>query len=223
MMNVISFQFNFCIFFSISTFLHCLDFVGHRFLYQILSILEEGYNVDSIYLDFAKAFDKVDIGILCQKLRNLGISGKLGVLIFNFLSGREQIILANGNKSSTSIVKSGVPQGTVLGPILFLILINDIDQDINSDSFVSLFADDTRIAKKIKDESDVESLQEDLEKLYKWQEENNMQFNSKKFKILRYGRNQTLKDSTHYLTANHEEIIEEKESLQDLWQRRNEE
>ena len=103
-----------------------------------------------------------------------------------------------------------------MGPILFLILINDIDQDINSDSFVSLFADDTRIAKKIKDESDVESLQEDLEKLYKWQEENNMQFNSKKFEILRYGRNQTLKESTHYFTSNHEEIIEEKESLRDL-------
>ena len=66
---------------------------------RILSILEEGYNVDSIYLDFSKAFDKVDPGILCHKLRDMGITGKLGVLLHDFLSDREQVILANGVKS----------------------------------------------------------------------------------------------------------------------------
>lgn len=62
---------------------------------QILSILEEGHNADSIYLDFAKPFDKVDTGILCHKLRSMGISGKLGIFLHNFLSNRKQSILLN--------------------------------------------------------------------------------------------------------------------------------
>ena len=183
---------------------------------RILSILEEGNNVDSIYLDFSKAFDKVDPGILCHKLRELGISGKLGILLHDFLSDREQVILANGVKSNSSQVLSGVPQGTVLGPILFLILINDIDESINSSSFVSLFADDTRIAKEVRNETDVENFQTDLEKLYDWQKQNNMEFNSNKFEVLRYGKNDDLKQSTCYLTPNSDDIIEEKESLRDL-------
>ena len=181
---------------------------------HLLSILEEGNNVDSIYLDFSKAFDKVDIGILCHKLRDIGISGRLGVLIHNFLTNRQQIILANGVKSKPSEVKSGVPQGTVLGPVLFLILINDIDSGI--ESFVSLFADDTRISRKVNNEEDVETLQDDLEKLYRWQEHNNMAFNSSKFEVLRYGSNTALKESTNYLTPGCEAIIEEKENLRDL-------
>ena len=181
---------------------------------HILSILEEGFNVDSIYLDFSKAFDKVDIGILCHKLKGLGISGKLGILIHNFLTNRKQTVLANGVKSKPSDVKSGVPQGTVLGPILFLILINDIDDNINSK--VSLFADDTRIVRQVADESDVEALQSDLDKVYQWQDTNNMEFNSNKFEVLRYGKNLEIKQSTSYLTPNCDDLIEEKDSLRDL-------
>ena len=107
-----------------------------------------------MYLDFSKAFDKVDIGTLCHKLRRMGICGKLGTLIHNFLTGRKQFILANGTKSKSSEVRSGVPQGTVLGPVLFLILINDINEGVNSP--VSLFADDTRISRKIETEDDAD-------------------------------------------------------------------
>ena len=181
---------------------------------KVFGFLEDGKNVDSIYLDFSKAFDKVYLGILCHKLRDIGISGKLGNWLHNFLSDRKQYIIANGVKSSQSEVTSGVPQGTVLGPILFLILINDINKDVLSE--VSLFADDTRIVKPFKDFDDVEDLQSDLETLYLWQDQNNMQFNGNKFELLRYGRDEDLKFSTNYLTPGAEEIIDTKECLRDL-------
>ena len=92
-----------------------------------------------------------------------------------------------------------------------MILINDIDSGI--DSHVSLFADDTRILRGVKTEDDVEDLQMDLDKLYQWQESNNMLFNGK---MLRYGKNEDLKNSTNYLTPGAEDLIEVKETLRDL-------
>ena len=168
---------------------------------EILSNLEEGNNVDSIYLDFSKAFDKVDIGILCRKMRALGISWSLGKWIHNFLTSRKQFILVNGSISKASHVTSGVPQGTVLGPILFLIMINDIDENISAKSKVSLFADDTRVMRPVSTEEDVEDLQRDLDNIYDWQKENNMLFNNKKFEMMRYGSQVEIKTYTNYLTA----------------------
>ena len=136
------------------------------------------------------------------------------MFIYNFLSKRKQYIIYNGAKSSLSEVLSGVPQGTVLGPILFLILINDINDGIESD--VYLFVDDTRIIKPVKNLDDVESLQSELEKLYTWQDLNNMKFNGKKFEVLRYGTNEELKQSSNYLTPDAENMIEVKETLRDL-------
>ena len=172
--------------------------------------------MDTMWIvDFAKAFDKVDHGILSHKMRKLGIKGRLGKWLHDFLTDRTQVVLANGAKSTESKVKSGVPQGTVLGPILFLIMINDIDEEVHGSS-VSLFCDDTRIMKAIDDEHDVELLQEDLDTLYYWQKSNNMLFNCKKFEILRYGPKEDLKNNTQYFTPEYEDIIEAKESLRDL-------
>ena len=114
-----------------------------------------------------------------------------------------------------SQVKSGVPQGTVLGPLLFLIMINDIDENI-TESMISIFADDTRLTKVINQEADLEKFQEDLEKLYNWAETNNMAFNGTKFELLRYGFNEELKTLSNYLTPNAENIIEIKDVLRDL-------
>ena len=112
-------------------------------------------------------------------------------------------------------MKSGIPQGTVLGPLLFLIMINDIDQNIIEIN-ISIFADDTRISKPINNEEDVEALQEDLEKLYSWAKENNMAFNGTKFEVLRYGNNEEIKEDTNYLTPNWDGFIDVKNVLRDL-------
>ena len=93
---------------------------------SILYQLETNTAVDSIYLDFSKAFDKCDHGIILDKLTALGISGKLNRWIEDFLRNRKQIVVVEGCKSEAVNVSSGVPQGSVLGPLLFLILMYDI-------------------------------------------------------------------------------------------------
>ena len=179
---------------------------------QIIEALENGENVDVIYLDFKKAFDKVDHGILLHKMK-LKL-GKLGRWINNFLSKRQQQVFVKGKKSIKYQLTSGILQGSVVGPLLFLIFIGDLAEGVNSDTLV--YVDDSKAKKRVNDETEVECLQEDLDKIYSWQSENNMEFNSKKFLVLRYGKNNTLKETTEYFTGEMELIIEEVESCNDL-------
>ena len=148
--------------------------------------------MDVIYLDFAKAFDKLDFGITLAKLSMLGINGKVGKWLHSFLTERTQTVIVNGEKSEPAPVLSDVPQGSVVGPMLFLILISDIDKNVSA-SFLSSFADDTRIGLGINSPDDVKQLQDDLNEVYKWAKDNNMSFNSKKFELLRYGKKQSPK------------------------------
>ena len=191
----------------------CLSQLIAHFDY-ISQKLEQGYNVDVVYLDFAKAFDKVDFLITMQKLKDIGISGKLGRWIHAFLTNRQQSVVLEGQKSSPTEVKSGVPQGSVLGPLLFLVLIGDIDQGVAS-AYVSSFADDTRVAHNINHIEDVAKLQSDLEAVYHWSETNNMQFNSNKFECMRYGNNQDIKANTNYI-SNTGDLIKTVEDTRDL-------
>ena len=181
---------------------------------EILKILEDGDNADLIYLDFAKAFDKCDIGILLHKLKGTGISGKLGRWLHAFLSDRKQTVIVNGKKSKMSQVKSGVPQGTVLGPLMFLIYISDIGNNIKSSK--KIYVDDTKLKARIQTENDVEILQDDIDHLQSWAEMNNMKFNGSKFQLLRYGPNESVKEDTFYFTGDGEEIIDRFENLKDL-------
>ena len=109
---------------------------------------------------------------------------------------------------------SGVPQGSVLGPLLFLVLIGDIDREV-AQAYVSSFADDTRVAMRIDSTDDTNVLQRDLGSIYKWSHDNNMQFNSSKFECLRYGSNQELKEATSYISDDGSDI-NEVEHLRDL-------
>ena len=149
----------------------------------ILHNLLNGHDTDSIYLDFSKAFDKVDHNILLSKLYSYGIRGKLLAWIKCYLANRVQTVVVNGNQSFPAPVISGVPQGTVLGPVLFLIYINDLHKCVNH-SIISHFADDTRILKAITHASDAELLQEDLIAAIHWSDKNKMILHPDKFEFL---------------------------------------
>lgn len=120
----------------------------------------------------------------------------------------------NGVKSKESQVVSGVPQGTVLGPLLFLIYIADIGENVESK--LKVYVDDTKAKKSVKELNDVELLQNDLNKMYTWALENNMQFNGTKFQLMRFGDNEDLKENTIYFTEDMKEVIERFEKVKDL-------
>ena len=181
---------------------------------NILSLLEKGHDVDVIYLDFAKAFDKVDFSVTLRKLNRLGITGKIGRWIHSFISNRTQTVLVNGTRSEPADVKSGVPQGSVLGPLIFLILIGDIDQNI-AHSFLSSFADDTRVGHAVDSPADCINLQNDLEEVYSWTDVNNMELNGGKFEHLHYSHDPANKTQNTY-KSNDNKTIETKDTVKDL-------
>ena len=115
----------------------------------------------AIYLDYSKAFDKVDHNLLLMKLHSYGIRGKLHDWLTAYLQNRSQFVVVNGEKSYPAEVKSGVPQGSVLGPLLFILYLNDLHSYINH-STVRSFADDTRILKEIKNTNDIISCKKTL-------------------------------------------------------------
>ena len=150
---------------------------------QILRNFLNNTDTDSIYLDFAKAFDKVNHKLLLKKVWAYGIRGKVYSWIESFLTERTQVVAVNGIYSFIAVVLSGVPQGTVIGPILFLIYINDLEKCV-SHSLLSSFADDTRLLRAITCTDDTDLLQQDLFSVSLWSEENSMVLHEKKFELL---------------------------------------
>ena len=145
--------------------------------------------MDVLYLDFAKAFDKVPHQRLLEKCKGLGLDGKLLEWIRVWLEGRKQRVVLNGEASEWSDVLSGVPQGSVLGPTLFLIFINYIDRAVDVTSSVLLkFADDTKVAKVVESEEQREEMQATINRLVQWSAEWQMLFNAGKCHLLHLGR-----------------------------------
>ena len=183
----------------------------------ILNELECGNGVDVIYTDFSKAFDKVETGVLLHKLKECGISGRVGSWIAAFLDSniRQQAVVVDGRVSSLTPVISGVPQGTVLGPVLFLIHIRDIAEGLSEKTTASSFADDTRVQRGINSSEDCSTLQSDLRVIYNWASRVNMHFNGDKFECLRLWPKNSPAPDYAYLGPDGEPI-EVKESLKDL-------
>ena len=149
--------------------------------------LEDGESIDAVYLDLQKAFDTVSHDHLLHKLKVYGVGGRLWKWIEDFLKGRSQKVNINGIKSEVILVTSGVPQGSVLGPILFLYFINDLPECV--DCNVKIFADDTKAYSSVNE--NIESkfkVQNCIDNLVTWADTWLMKFNGKKCKIMHLGK-----------------------------------
>ena len=139
-----------------------------EFLEIVTSIIDAGKPFDVVFLDFAKAFDKVPRERLLEKLRAHGIRGRTLDWIRAWLTGRRQRVVLNGKHSAWAEVLSGVPQGSVRGPILFLVYINDIDAVVRLIELMRKFADDTKMGQTAATPEDRQKLQMALDRLCEW-------------------------------------------------------
>ena len=181
------------------------------YLDECTKITAGGGTVDSIYLDFSKAFDTVPHRRLLGKLESYGIKGDLHNWIKAFLMDRTQEVVVNGSVSEPSPVISGIPQGTVLGPILFVVYINDLLDDISSGGL--MFADDTKIYRQITSHEDSLLLQNDINKLENWSKIWQIHFNHDKCHVLTMGKFENIHHAHRYVVYGNEmeHVFDEKD------------
>ena len=156
-----------------------------KFLNNIVNQIDNKCQCDVIYLDFRKAFDSVPHKELLHKLRSIGIKGSVWKWFECYLSSRVQCVAVNDSMSDVLPVLSGVPQGSILDPLPFIIYVNDLPS-IVSYSKTFIFADDTKCSKSIMSDSDHQLLQEDLNSLSQWSREWKLLFNESKFRLLQF-------------------------------------
>ena len=166
---------------------------------NIIQNCESGASTDQVFFDFSKAFDSVAHSILLFKLWRIGITGPLWCWFKNYLTDRQHFVQIDGFSSPLLPVKSGVPQGSVLGPLLFLIFINDIPDHISS-SALFLFADDSKLQHIASSESDIQHLQADINSLVSWSKSNSLFLNSRKCATIRFSLSHV--SEPHYLIDN---------------------
>ena len=150
-------------------------------LHYIGGQLDAGKQIDIIYLDMSKAFDKVDHTKLLGRLHQYGITGKLHDWFRSYLQGRKQQVAVLGATSRELPVTSGVPQGSLLGPILLLLFVDDLPNAVKT-SRVACYADDTKIFESVDSITDCNALQSDLNDLVSWSESSGLIFNQSKCK-----------------------------------------
>ena len=183
---------------------------GKSCITQLLDVLDDwtqaldnGSSVDIIYMDFAKAFDSVPHKRLVSKVQAHGIDGNVLKWITDFLTGRTQKVTVNGATSNTANVTSGIPQGSVLGPVLFVMYINDMPSEVHNP--IRLFADDTKIYTVSDTAESTLSLQEDLENLQNWSNRWLLNFHPEKCHVLKLGRKKS--DAEYKMNGKNGEVI----------------
>ena len=179
-----------------------LQLLNDYVLDQWTEALDNNETIDAIYMDFMKAFDKVPHKRLIHKLRSYGISEQSCTWVESFLSQRKQRVHLNGKFSRWHGVTSGIPQGSVLGPILFVIFINDLPNSVSSTTY--LFADDTKLYRNIKVEDDRTILQEDLDSLFDWSAQWLLKFHPDKCKVLKIRNKRKVVDNRSYTMKTYE-------------------
>ncbi len=147
--------------------------------------LADGFDIDIIFLDCQKAFDKADHQNLLASLQNLNVSSDLVSLISDYLRGRTQRTVVDGSRSDEIIIRSGVPQGSILGPLLYICLVNDLSSCVSAGTFNKLFADDSCVYRVIKSPSDEFTLQQDIDSISAWAVQKKLPFNPGKSVHLR--------------------------------------
>ena len=157
------------------------------FYHGVGKTLDKGMQTDIIYLDLAKAFDSVSHRRLIFKLSHYGISDSVIRWFESYLKDRSQCCIVHGSASDSLPVLSGVPQGSILGPILFILYINDLPSIV--DNTLVLFADDSKCSKAITSPEDCTSLQEDLNNVHSWSQDWKLRFNFSKCEVLSVTRN----------------------------------
>lgn len=158
------------------------------FSHFVSNELDNKCQVDVIYTDFSKAFDKVDHDLLCEKLLNIGFSNQLVSFFLSYFCRREQFVTYNGFNSQMIIATSGVPQGSNLGPLFFLLFINDLFNNISCNKLC--FADDLKIFTNIHSIEDCIRLQNDVNSIKVWCDVNRLHLNVSKCKVVTYSRKQ---------------------------------
>lgn len=179
-------------------------------------IIDEGGQVDSVYFDFMKAFDKVSHRHLLIKLKAYNLNPLVLSWISSFLSHRKQRVSVAGSVSEWTSVTSGIPQGSVLGPVFFIIYINDLPTNIVSDSYI--FADDTKIYRHIKRDEDKEVLQQDIAAMESWSKKWKLKFHPAKCKFMSIGKSRGVEGEGGYSMQNEgkEVALEKVSSEKDL-------
>ena len=181
--------------------------------HDFIEYLNNKQQIDAIFLDFSKAFDKVHHQSLLLKVKHYGIENNMFLWIKSFLEGRSQTVIIDGQESSCKRVLSGVPQGTVMGPLLFLIYINDIHKDLDAATTFRLFADDSLLYRTIKTPEDTEILQRDLNKLQEWEKKWRMEFHPKKCQVLKITNKKNKINAPYSIHSN---VLEETNSVKYL-------
>lgn len=179
-------------------------------------IITEGMDnrqqIDIVYTDYSKCFDRIDHSTLLLKLSNIGIHGDLFRWFSSYIDRRSQAVVLNGYKSHWSFIPSGVPQGSLLGPLLFIIFVNDIKHCFIH-SRILLFADDMKILKVVNDISDAKLLQDDLHRFDSYCARNKLDLNISKCYVMTFSRKYTTIDVGYTLRN---QIINRVENTRDL-------